>query len=181
MLPRLPALRLRRALTAALGYARKGWRVLPLHWIEADGRCSCIAMRGRSVCPASAGKHPIEKTGKDHEAATTIEFVIRQWWRRYPLANVAIVTGIYSNLIVVDIDPKNGGLESLAQLQADRPFPPTETVHTPSGGFHYYFTHPGLCQIVSTKGALPGVDIQADGAFVVAPPSIVGKGAYSWV
>lgn len=167
-------------LDAALGYARRGWRVFPLHWIDGD-RCSCIGMFDRSACPGPEGKHPIFKTGTDHEAGTTVEFLIRRWWRDWPNANIAIVTGIYSGLIVLDVDPKNGGLDSLARLQAERgSFPPTPTVRTPSGGLHFYFKHPGREQIKGTVGVLPGIDWRADGNYVVAPPSATLKGGYPW-
>jgi hypothetical protein len=138
-------------------------------------------MYGNATCPAVPGKHPIEKTGKDHEAGTTIEFVVRQWWRRWPLANIAIVTGIGSGLLVLDVDAKSGGLESLAKLQAERgPFPETPTVYTPGGGCHLYFKHPGREQIKGAVGFLPGLDWRADGNIAVAPPSVLLAGAYRW-
>ncbi|MFC1806388.1 hypothetical protein ACFL09_05340, partial [Planctomycetota bacterium] len=41
-------------LDAALGYASRAWRVLPLHSTRDSGRCTC----GKPDCE-SPGKHPI--------------------------------------------------------------------------------------------------------------------------
>jgi hypothetical protein len=84
-------------------------------------------------------------------------------------------------LLVLDVDPKNGGLESFAKLQMERgPFPETPTVYTPGGGLHLYFKHPGREQIKGSVGFLAGLDWRADGNVVVAPPSLVLAGAYRW-
>ena len=60
-------------LTAALGYARRGWLVLPLHSM-ANGRCSC----GREEC-ASPAKHP--RTAHGLKDATRDEATICAWWQ----------------------------------------------------------------------------------------------------
>ena len=66
---------------------------------------------------------------------------------------------------MVDIDPRNGG-------QLDRALmTPTATVATGGGGWHLYYRHPGH----PLPPALPGragVDVKADGGYVVAPPSV---------
>src|SRR4029453_3214113 len=55
-------------------------------------------------------KHPLTQHGfKD---ATTAPARIQQWWRQTPDANIGIATGSVSGLLVVDIDPRNGGDES---------------------------------------------------------------------
>jgi len=95
-------------LTAALDYARRGWPLIPLHAATADG-CSCA----RDEC-SSVGKHPRTEHGlKD---ATTDEGVIGRWWDKWPEANVGIVTGAVSGLVVLDVDPRHGGDESLRVL-----------------------------------------------------------------
>jgi putative DNA primase/helicase len=168
-------------LDAAVAYARRGWRVLPLAWVE-EGACCCQRLWHRPKCTGVPGKHPLLRTGEDFGIATTMEFMVRRWWRDYPLANVGIVPGIGSGLLILDVDPKHGGFESLARIEAEHgPFPPTPLVRTPSGGRHYYFKHPGGTQIKSTVGILPGLDIRADGSLVVAPPSVGLAGRYEWI
>ena len=95
-------------LQAALSYARLGWAVLPLH-TAINGLCSC----GRANC-SSPGKHP--RTAHGVKDATTNEATIREWWQQRPDANIGIATGAVSGLVVLDVDPRHGGQESLQQL-----------------------------------------------------------------
>lgn len=163
-------------LTAVLEYARRGWPVLPLHWPTPTG-CSC----GAPDCGEKAGKHP--RTAHGLKDATQDPDVIRGWWERWPLANVGIVTGMRSGLAVLDIDTRHGGQEFLAQLEsANCPLPPTPTVRTGGGGGHRFFRRPaqGLRNKVGVGGR-PGLDIRADGGYVVAPPSVHASGRlYGW-
>jgi hypothetical protein len=78
---------------------------------------------------------------------------------------LAIRTGTVADLAVIDIDPRNGG-----QLDP-RLMPPTRCVATGSGGWHLYYRHPGG-RLAAKLAGHPGVDIKADGGYVVAPPSI---------
>lgn len=159
-------------LAAALGYAGRGWAVLPLHHPTSSG-CSC----GRGDCRTPA-KHPRNTHGVTE--ATKEPARIRLWWRRWPQANVAIATGAISGLVVVDVDPRHGGDESIHALEAKHGVAPTLEVATGGGGRHLYFRHPG--GLVTNKvGVAPGVDVRGDGGYVVAPPSIHMSGqAYRW-
>ncbi|MEU2702386.1 bifunctional DNA primase/polymerase [Micromonospora aurantiaca (nom. illeg.)] len=53
--------------------------------------------------------------------------------------------------------------------------PPTARVQTGSGGLHLYYRHPGqpvpCSQGKRGQGLGPGVDVKADGGYVVLPPS----------
>jgi hypothetical protein len=85
--------------------------------------------------------------------------------RAVPRGLLAIRTGTASGLLVVDIDPRNGG-----QLDRDL-MTPTAAVATGGGGWHLYYRHPGG----ATPPALPGrdgVDLKGDGGYVTAPPSV---------
>jgi len=85
-------------------------------------------------------------------------------------SNIGIVTGQISQIIVLDIDKKNNGLETIKRLK----IPDTVTVKTGGGGFHYYFRYPdGFDEInnFQDEEALPGIDLRADGGYVVAPLS----------
>ena len=170
-----------RPLAAALGYATRRWAVFPLHTII-SARCSCR----QADCPHPA-KHPIARHGL-HDA-TTDERIIRSWWDRWPWANVGVATGADSGLIVIDIDPRSGGDDSLAHLESLMgSLPATLIAHTGGGGLHLIYTHPGG-QLRNTAGRLPGVadplpgiDLRGDGGYIVAPPSRHRSGdSYSWV
>lgn len=110
--------------------------------------------------------------------------LIRRWWSHQPQANVGIVTGALSGLIVLDIDGYAGrdALRSFLKDQAIREFPLTPTVKT-GHGWHYYFAYPGVPMANATAWhGLDGVDIRGDGGYVVAPPSIHPNGRdYEWV
>jgi putative DNA primase/helicase len=149
-------------LEAALAYAAAGVRVLPIHSVR-DGACSCT----RRDC-GSPGKHP--RTARGLNDATTEQPIIRSWWEQWPDSNVGIATGGAGGLVVLDVDPRNGGNESLRELIRLGALPATLHVRTGGDGLHYYLGHPGG-KIRSKKGFLPGLDLQADGSYVVAPPS----------
>lgn len=161
-------------LDAALDYSARGWRVLPLHEPTADG-CTC---REATAC-ASAGKHPRLRWPPGDVVPPA---QVRQWWRRWPTANVGIVTGAVSNLLVVDVDPKNGGWKSLNLLERRYGNMPTGAiVVTGSAGLHFYFAHPGVIIGPSAGKLGAGLDVRCDRGLVVAPPSLHASGnRYEW-
>jgi hypothetical protein len=108
-------------------------------------------------------------------AATTSPARLAAMLVRVPGGLLAIRTGSVSGLAVVDIDPRHGG-------RVDRELmTPTATVATGGGGWHLYYCYPGHPLPPALPGH-PGVDIKADGGYVVAPPSIhPGTGRpYRW-
>lgn len=113
-----------------------------------------------------------------HDASDDPDQVLA-WWDAMPDANVGVATGEPSGLVVLDVDP--GGLETLAALVAEHgPLPRTLAVHTPRGGLHGYYAHPGV-RVPCSAGKLgPAVDVRGDGGYVVAPPSVVGGVPYRW-
>ena len=167
-------------LEAALDYAAKGWRVLPLHKPTLDG-CSC----GNRHCK-SVGKHP--RTARGLTDASADAATIRGWWERWPDSNVGIATGPNSGVFVLDVDGENGRA-SLNELEALGQIPRTLRAHTgrtgPDGqrtGFHLYFNYPAGADLRSSAGALgKSLDIRAAGGYVVAPPSLHASGlTYEW-
>ena len=154
----------------ALDYARRGWPIFPCH--NANGaKCSC----GKDDCPSPA-KHP--RTVQGVRAATTDETQIQNWWNNYPQANVAIRTGAESGILVLDIDPRHGGNESLAKLGVDLSGVPS--VKTGGGGRHYYFSAP-KDPVKNRANIRPGIDIRGANGYVLAPPSDhISGGVYEW-
>ncbi|HCE18528.1 MAG TPA: hypothetical protein DEQ80_11775 [Anaerolinea thermolimosa] len=159
-----------------LAYAARGWHVLPLHSVR-GGRCTC----GRADC-TSSGKHP--RTPHGVTDATTDLNALAEWYERWPDANVGIATGGKSGLAVLDIDPRHGGDDTLLDLEVKHgKLPSTLEVLTGGGGRHLYFKHPaGVQYLKSGAGVLgAGLDIRADGGYVVAPPSNhVSGNPYVW-
>jgi Bifunctional DNA primase/polymerase, N-terminal/Protein of unknown function (DUF3987)/Primase C terminal 1 (PriCT-1) len=162
-----------RNLRAALRYAARGWAVLPIYGFK-GGKCAC----GKPDCP-SPGKHPRTKRGV--KEATTDAQKIREWWTEWPNASIGIATGRISELLVLDVDPRNGGDDSLERMLGGKGLPKTPTVQTGGSGLHLYFELPEDFEPKSRSGILPGLDVKAEGGFVVAPPSQHQSGnAYLW-
>jgi len=159
----------------ALRYAAEGLLVVPVHTPDSQGGCSC----DKGLKCSSPGKHP--RIHKWPSKGSRDEKRIHGWWKTWPDANVGIVTGAESGLVVLDIDPRHDGQNSLRELvNSHGPLPQTPTVNTGGGGLHYYFRHPGG-HVTGTVGLRPGLDIRADGNCVIAPPSRHQTGnRYEW-
>ncbi|MCG6942708.1 MAG: bifunctional DNA primase/polymerase [Thiohalocapsa sp.] len=144
---------------AALDYRRLGWSVIPIE---------------------SRGKRPLlHWQVYQHRQPHATE--VAEWFRQWPGANLAIVTGAVSGLVVLDLDPRHGGDAGLEALERRRgAIAETVEVRTGGGGRHLYFYHAG--DVVHNRvGIAPGVDLRGDGGYVVAPPSVHASGeAYRW-
>jgi hypothetical protein len=164
---------------AAQDYGRRGIPVFPLYGVNATGHCSCT--EGANC--GSAGKHPLTQNG--HKNATTDEKQIAKWWTDRPTANIGITTGHKTGWIVLDVDPRHGGIQSIEQLDAKfGTLPHTRTVKTGSGGWHYYFKHSDVNRLLPNRTSVAGykgIDFRGDGGYVVAPPSRHSNGnIYVW-
>lgn len=149
-------------------YAAAGLPVLPLHAMRA-GTCTCR----RADCHSPA-KHPLTAHGKDD--ATTDLGQIAEWLARWPGCNWGVRPPI--GVVVLDVDPRNGGDVELQQLvQRHGDLPPTLTARTGSGGLHHWLSYNG-----PTRGRLcAGVDIKSSSGYLVAPPSVHAcGGTYEW-
>lgn len=160
-------------LKAALFYSQKGFLVFPIHSRTNEGLCDC----GKD-CDSPA-KHPF--TPRGFKDATTDETTIRKWFSQWPQANIGIATGATSGIVILDVDPRNGGNESLAEfIRRYGELPHTLTVKTGGKGMHYYFLHPRGEIVIPSRSKiddLPGLDVKGDGGYVVAPPSVHITGA----
>jgi DNA-binding transcriptional ArsR family regulator len=141
-------------LKAALSYAARGLRVLPIR---------------------TDAKRPLILDWVN--AASTDPDRIRSWWDRWPDSNVGILT---DGIVVLDVDNHDGtatGQASLRKLIEEHgSLPSTLTASTPSGGWHLYF----IGDAPSRLALRPGLDLSGYGRFVVAPPSVLPNGEYTW-
>ena len=126
-----------------------------------------------SVIPVGLDKKPL-LDWKKYQTRRPAKIKIIEWFSNNSSANIAVITGKISNLVVVDIDPRHGGSDEL--------FKTIETVKviTGGGGWHYYFLYEkGL---KNRTGIRPGIDIRAEGGFVIVPPSSHSSGnKYKWI
>ena len=145
-------------------YLSLGWSVIPTWWITQDGVCACAKS---NKCDAP-GKHPIYSwTAFQHRLPTYDE--VDKWWKTYPQANIAIITGSISGLSVIDTDRDDIDLESKTLVSK-----------TGGGGRHYYYANDLI--IPNAVGILNRIDIRSEGGYVIAPPSNHKSGnVYGWI
>jgi hypothetical protein len=109
--------------------------------------------------------------------------VVAGFWEQWPTANVGIRTGPDSGIVVLDVDTPKGGATTLKGLERKHGrLPPTPKVLTGGGGWQFYFGHPGGEVRCSVGKIGHGLDVRADGGYVVAPPSMHASGRpYLWL
>ncbi|MGI9413593.1 MAG: bifunctional DNA primase/polymerase [Hyphomicrobiales bacterium] len=146
-------------LDAALAYLEHGWAVIPA---------------------AERAKRPIIRW-QAYQAGPPSKAQIYGWFKLWPKANLSVVTGKVSGIVVLDVDPGHGGAASLAAIE-DRhgPLPETVEAKTGGGGRHIYFAYPDR-EVRNRAGLAPGLDLRGDGGVIIVPPSVHPSGKrYRW-
>lgn len=169
---------------AALHYASLCIPVIPIWGIiikkVRDGdrsrlitACAC----GYPKC-SSPGKHPMNKNG--YKGGSTDKEKLIRFFKAHPEANIGIVTGKASGLWVADVDKRHGGFATWKKFGlSDADLCGTAVAFTGGGGLHVLFKCPSE-DIDNVKQLAPGVDVKADGGYIVAPPSVHVSGDYVW-
>jgi len=93
------------------------------------------------------------------------EFQNRTWFNKWPDANIGIITGKISGLVVFDLDSEH----AVQYAEDEGGFPDNPKVKN-GKGYHHYLRYPGFEVRNDVKKELD-IDIRADGGYVVAPPS----------
>ncbi len=141
---------------------------------------SYLTQRRWSILAVARNKRPYKPWERFQSSLVTPEEA-QEWYRQWPLAGVGIVTGSVSALFVVDVDPRAGGDLTLGEWAEKGWFiPDGPQAKTGGGGCHFYLALP--------TGGLPtcpalgqGIDLKAEGSYVVAPPSSHPSGGlYQW-
>lgn len=143
-----------RMLRAALELGEAGWAVLPL-----NGKQPTTGLTPHGV----------------HDATRSTK-QIREWWAD---RDWNIGSPVPENVVVFDIDPRNGGSRRALEHAAGVPLKPTLTTRSGSGGWHLYYVRPW--ERVSGMNLPRGIDFKANG-YLVMPPSVhpdTGK-PYEW-
>jgi Bifunctional DNA primase/polymerase, N-terminal/Primase C terminal 1 (PriCT-1) len=105
---------------------------------------------------------------------------ITHWWHVEPHFNVAAATGKTSGLVILDIDGPDGEA-ALRTLEAQHgELPATWETITPRGR-HIGFEYPDRPVRSSVGRIATGIDVRADGGYVLCPPSLHPCGRrYEW-
>jgi len=143
-------------LADVLRYAARGWQVFP-------------------VQPKS--KHPACTRG--FYEATNNPATLQRWFARFDY-NVGVRTGVPGGIFVFDVDG-DAGVASLCQLEFEHGKLPATLTSITGNGQHYWFSFDA--PLPSSTGRIgAGLDVKADGGYVVAPMSIHPSGkTYRWV
>lgn len=122
---------------------------------------------GFSIIPIGKDKKPLIKEVIPFRTHPADEDQIVLWWKKWPDANIGIITGKISGITVIDIDSyKPNSIDP-------KIFPETFTVKTGQGGLQLYYKYePGFTISAGQFPQFPNVDMRSDGGYVVAPPSI---------
>jgi hypothetical protein len=139
------------------------------------------ASMGFPVFPCKVGEKTPATVHGFKDASTTPATIKKAWGANQ--YNIGLNTGavIGNNfLVVLDIDPRNGGDDTLASLtNIHGALPDTAMVLTGGGGQHYYFLCPVGIELAGKMGN--GIDLKSQGGYVIAPPSIHPNGnSYEW-
>lgn len=138
---------------AALRYLDMGFNVMPINPVNKRPYIEWLALQEVRVEPAE----------------------VDSWWLEWPKANVGIITGSISNLLVFDLDSKDA--ESYVKR---RGFPTTPIART-GKGIHIYLQYPPVL-VGNQSDQKLGIDIRGEGGYVIAPPSfhVEFKKEYKW-
>jgi hypothetical protein len=135
------------------------------------------AEQGFAVFPCGDNKQPLTKHGFEDAASEPEQ--IKRWWARNPdaLIGMAIPDGV----IIVDVDPRNGGKETMRELRREHgrnAFPDTRRSRTGGGGTHLWYAADGEAPMRGKLGR--GVDVKRAGkGYAIVPPSVTDS-AYVW-
>jgi hypothetical protein len=121
-------------------------------------------------------KHPLVEW-KEYQTRLPSKEDVTNWFTKFPLANIGIVTGVASNLVVFDLDSQDA-IEYINEIGglAEN----TAIVNTGKGQ-HIYVRHPGF-DVSNQVNTSIHIDVRGDGGLVAAPPSFHGSGRqYQWI
>lgn len=134
---------------------------------------------GWAIFPVKSGDKTPATTHGCHDA--TIDSEVFQKLCKGP-HNDGLATGLVSGVWVLDVDVRHGGDKSLHQLinqYGSLPF--TVQSRTQSGGQHIFFKWDPSHPLSNRANVMPGLDVRADGGYVVVPPSVGSQGVYEWI
>lgn len=105
------------------------------------------------------------KSFKWKEDCTTDTNIINNWSQQYPqLKFYGVPTGSANNILVLDVDVKNDGLNTIQKYHV----PLTMSQRTRSGGTHYIFKYPNDGKHYGNRtGFDQGLDIRGENGYII--------------
>ena len=131
---------------------------------------------------APRSKVPAIKGGRGVLDATIDLNQIAAWWRENPSLNIGCRPP--PGVVVIDVDPRHGGVDSMCRLVAEHgPLCATTwTVRTGGGGWHLWVRLPDDFDVSRLREKLAdGIDLKHGAkGYVVMPPSVT-EHHYQWI
>lgn len=105
--------------------------------------------------------------------------MVNEWFTHLSGAGVGVVTGRVSDLVVLDVE--NYCETPINELLSK--YPTNLISKTGSGGYHLFYRYPpNKGRVANRVGLFNGIDLRADGGFIVLPPTLHPSGnKYEWV
>jgi hypothetical protein len=166
-------------LRAGLGYITRGWLVFVLSPSKTPV-ANCEPCKAAHATPEQMEACAC-LTCHGFHAATLDRERLAEMLRLHPRGLLAVRTGAASGVVVIDVDPP--GIATMRMLVSEGVLPRTLAAVTGRGGYHLAYGHPGG-KIMSGAGkGGSGVDVKADGGYIVAAPSVhpVTRRPYRWL
>jgi P4 family phage/plasmid primase-like protien len=172
---------------ASAWYGAQGWKILPCYGLLESGKCTC---GGAHTEPKDKGKHPA--IGDWNSRATDDKLTIQTWWENSPENNIGVVAQ-KSGFLVVDIDPRSGGIDSYEKFLEllDHDLPNTVEQLTgiysyngvPQRGRHIFLKCDEDEKLLGNLKSLglPGIDIKHNGYVLLSPSRHASGVDYEWV
>ena len=133
-----------------------------------------FAKQNWQVIPSREKKSLVSGWGKGGSLVIDTNQIERWWGDEFKQANISVLCGSRSGILVLDTDSSTAEERVLDLLPRGFTCPTTQT---PSGGKHRYFRYSSG---FSSRRYTDDLDVKTDGGLVVLPPSVNAKGGYSW-
>lgn len=121
-------------------------------------------------------KKPVGKWNDDVLSALDLDNLAARWrlaqqaYRRNGgITNIALLLGKRSGLAIGDVDPRHGGTLSTLWKMG---WPKRTVIARSGGGGHHVYCACPAGGLPSISGYAQGIEFKADGAIIIAPPSI---------
>lgn len=152
----------------AIEYLKKGFSIIPV-------RGAVYAGQGTDEEQYKNSKLPLIPWSEFQKRLPT-EKEVKDWYKQWPRAGIAIITGSISGIVVVDFDS-----EEVIKKATDAGILNTPMVNT-GRGLHAYYKYPHGKKITNSANASIKIDIRGEGGYAIAPPTIHFSGKrYEWV
>lgn len=152
-------------------YIEAGFKVFGLYGMDANGKCEC----GNPDCEALY-KHPRVSNWQHTPDWSKEQLDFMEETKQFNTGFGVLCDGF----LVIDVDPRNGGVDGYAKLCADTGIDFKDTagmvVYTGGHGWHIYFKNENNLALVGKLKDYPGVDFKSSG-FVVGAGSMHKSGS----